>query len=118
MNKVQLIGKIVSDLELRKTPGNISVTTIKVKTVEYFKDKTTGAKKETTEIHKVVLWRGVADYVCDRLKKGDLIYVEGKNQTRFYIDSKGNSTKSFEVIGNKVTLLNSYIKSNTPQYTE
>lgn len=81
INKVILIGNLGSDPELRDASGS-PVANFSIATSEAWNDKATGEKKETTEWHRLVLWRRDAEVAAQYLKKGSQIYVEGKLQTR------------------------------------
>lgn len=73
-------------------------------TSESYKDKTTGEKKEITEWHNIVLWRGLAEVAAKYLHKGDMIYVEGKLRTRSW-EKEGVTRYSTEIIGDNMTML-------------
>ncbi|MBY0435411.1 MAG: single-stranded DNA-binding protein, partial [Cyclobacteriaceae bacterium] len=73
-------------------------------TSETYKDKTTGDKKEVTEWHNIVLWRGLAEIAAKYLHKGDMIYVEGKLRTRSW-EKEGVTRYTTEVVGDNMTML-------------
>jgi single-strand DNA-binding protein len=81
LNRAQLLGRLGKDPESRQA-NNQTVTNFSIATSETWKDKVTGEKKETTEWHNIVAWRGVGDIAAKYLKKGDMVYVEGKLKTR------------------------------------
>lgn len=81
LNKVTLIGRLGKDPELRNTNAG-SVCNFSIATSEKYKDKSTGETKEKTEWHNIVSWNKTADVAGKYLHKGDLVYVEGKIQTR------------------------------------
>jgi single-strand DNA-binding protein len=73
-------------------------------TTETYKDKTTGERKEITEWHNIVLWRGLADVAAKYLHKGDLVYIEGKLRTRSW--EKDNVTRyTTEIVGDNMNML-------------
>ena len=83
LNKVQLIGRLGKDPEIRYTQGSEAVATVSLATSESWKDKN-GEKQEKTEWHNLVFYRRLAEVVGEHLKKGSLIYIEGKITTEKY----------------------------------
>ena len=83
LNKVQLIGRLGKDPENRYNQGSEAVATVSLATSESWKDKN-GEKQEKTEWHNLVFYRRLAEVVGEHLKKGALIYVEGKITTEKY----------------------------------
>lgn len=83
LNKVQLIGRLGKDPEVRYTQEREAVATVSMATYENWKDKA-GEKQEKTEWHNLVFYRRLAEVVGEHLKKGALIYVEGKITTEKY----------------------------------
>lgn len=83
LNKVQLIGRLGKDPEVRYTQEREAVATVSMATSENWKDKA-GEKQEKTEWHNLVFYRRLAEVVGEHLKKGALIYVEGKITTEKY----------------------------------
>ena len=81
LNKVMLIGRLGSDPEVRYTPTGIAYARLSVATSEPYLDKD-GNRQETTEWHKVVAWRKLAEICGQYLTKGRLVYVEGRLRTR------------------------------------
>jgi len=75
-------------------------------TSETYKDKTTGERKELTEWHNIVLWRGLADIAAKYLHKGDQVYVEGKLRTRSW-EKDGVTRYTTEIVGDELTMLGS-----------
>ena len=89
LNKVQLIGNLGLDPEIRYLPDGTPTAQITVATSEAWKDKKTGELKEATEWHKVVFYRGLAEVAGKYLVKGSKVYIEGKLKTRKYTDKEG-----------------------------
>ena len=83
LNKVQLIGRLGKDPEIRYTQGSEAVANVSLATSESWKDKN-GEKQEKTEWHNLVFYRRLAEVVGEHLKKGSLIYIEGKITTEKY----------------------------------
>ena len=104
VNKVILVGRLGKDPEVRNLENGATVANFTIATSESYKDKTTGDKKEITEWHNIVLWRGLAEIAAKYLHKGDMIYIEGKLRTRSW--EKDNVTRyTTEVVGDNMTML-------------
>lgn len=104
LNKVLLIGRLGADPELRYTADGVPVATFNIATSEIFKDRG-GAKQERTEWHRVVAWRRLGEIAGEYLKKGKLVYVEGKIQSREYEGKDGVKRKTFEIIASEMKML-------------
>ena len=104
INKVILVGRVGRDPELRYTPDGVAVANFSMATSESFKGKD-GSKKETTEWHYCVAWRKLGEIIGEYVKKGKLIYVEGKIQSREYEGKDGSKKKVFEIILNDMKML-------------
>ncbi len=104
VNKVILIGRLGKDPEVRNLENGATVANFSMATTETYKDKTTGERKEITEWHNIVLWRGLADVAAKYLHKGDLVYIEGKLRTRSW--EKDNVTRyTTEIVGDNMNML-------------
>jgi len=104
VNKVILLGRLGKDPEARTLESGAMVVNFTLATSEVYKDKITGERKEITDWHNVVLWRGLAETASKYLHKGDQVYIEGKMRTRSW--EKDNVTRyTTEVIGDSMTLL-------------
>lgn len=112
VNKVILVGRLGKDPETRST-HNATVANFSIATSESFKDKTTGEKKEITDWHNIVAWRGLADIVSKYVHKGDLVYIEGKLRTRSW-EQNGQTRYTTEVIADNLTLLSTGKPNNKP----
>jgi len=84
LNKVQFIGHLGRDPEVRYTPSGDAVCNFSVAASERWKDKTSGEQQERTEWLRCQAWQRLAEVCGEYLKKGSLVYVEGKLQTRSY----------------------------------
>lgn len=104
VNKVILIGRLGKDVELRVMTNGESVANCSLATTESYKDKS-GEKVEKTEWHNLVFYRRLAEIAGEYLKKGSMIYIEGKLQTRKYTDKAGVEKYSTEIIVNEMTML-------------
>jgi single-strand DNA-binding protein len=106
VNKVILVGRLGKDPEVRNLENGATVANFTMATSETYKDKATGERKEITEWHNIVLWRGLAEIAAKYLHKGDQVYIEGKLRTRSW--EKDNITRyTTEVVGDNMTLLGS-----------
>jgi single-strand DNA-binding protein len=104
VNKVILVGRLGKDPEVRNLDNGAIVANFTIATSESYKDRTTGEKKEITEWHNVVLWRGLAEISQKYLHKGDMIYIEGKLRTRSW-EKDGVTRYTTEVVGDNMTML-------------
>jgi single-strand DNA-binding protein len=97
VNKVILVGRLGRDPEIRYTTGGQAVANFTMATDESYKDRN-GERQKRTEWHKIVAWRKLAEFSQQYLKKGSMIYVEGKIQSREWQDKEGQKRTSFEII--------------------
>ena len=105
LNRVQLIGNLGKDPEIKYTPSGTAVAKLTIATNERFKDKG-GEWQDRTEWHNVVLWQRLAEIAGEYLKKGGKVYVEGRLQTRSW-DDKTTGQKKYmtEVVASDLILL-------------
>lgn len=87
LNKVFIIGRVTADIELKNTPSGQAVCNFGVATNRIWNDKNTGAKQQKTEFHNVVAWRRLAEIASQFLRKGSLVYIEGRLETRSWNDT-------------------------------
>ena len=92
LNKAFLYGNLVRDPEMKALPSGIKVANFSIATNRSYKDKD-GNKKETSEFHNVVAFAKQAELICQYLKKGSGIFVDGRLQTRSWDDKATNSKK-------------------------
>src|SRR5436305_14904660 len=105
LNRVQLIGNLGKDPEIKYTPQGTPVAKITIATNERFKDKS-GECQDRTEWHNVVLWQRLAEIAGEYLKKGGKVYIEGRLQTRSWDDKTSGQKKYMtEVVGSDMILL-------------
>jgi single-strand DNA-binding protein len=97
LNKIQIIGRMGKDPEVRYMSNGDAVCNFSVATSERWKDKTTGETKEETTWHRVSAWGRQAEIVGEYLRKGALVYVEGKQICRKYTDKDGQERESWEI---------------------
>lgn len=105
VNKVILIGNLGKDPEVRRLENGAVVASFPLATSETFVDRNTGERRETTDWHNIVLWRGLAEVAEKYARKGQKIYVEGKIKTRSWNDKDGNVRYTTEILGENMTLL-------------
>ena len=105
VNKVILVGTCGKDPETKYTAGGKAITNLSIATSESWKDKATGEKKEQTEWHNLTFFDKLAEIAGEYLKKGSLVYVEGKLKTDKYKDKEGVERYSTKVIVNEMKML-------------
>lgn len=103
LNKVFLIGRLTQDPELRSTPSGQSVATLRMATNRVWNDPS-GNKKDATEFHTVVAWGRLGEIANQYLKKGGLVMIEGRIQTRTWTDPNNNKRYFTEVIAEGLQL--------------
>jgi single-strand DNA-binding protein len=92
LNKVQLIGNLTRDPEMKALPNGTKVTSFSLATNRTYKDQS-GAKKESTEYHNLVSFGRQAEVIAQYAKKGASLYVEGRLQTRSWDDKTSGEKK-------------------------
>lgn len=107
LNKVQLIGNLTRDPNLRFTPNNTAVCSFGIATNRSWTTQDGGEKQEKTDFHNIVAWSKLAEICGDLLHKGDKIYVEGRIQTRDWKTKEGDDRRITEIIIDDMILLNS-----------
>ena len=103
-NRVQLIGNLGQDPELRYTQSQTPLTNISVATTE-FRNTPDGGKQSITDWHRVVIWGRQAENCCKYLHKGSPVFIEGRLQTRSWEDQSGQKRYSTEVVASNVQFL-------------
>lgn len=114
VNKVILIGNLGKDPEVRRLDNGAVVATFSIATSENYTDKQSGEKKEITDWHDVVLWRGLAEIAEKYIRKGTKIYVEGKLKKRSWQDKEGIIRYNTEVIADEMTILSRLESKESP----
>lgn len=105
VNKVILIGNLGKDPEVRYLDNGVGVARFSIATSESYTDKNTGEKREITDWHNIVMWRGLAKVAESYLKKGMKVYIEGKLKTRSYTDENNQTRYTTEVVADEMTML-------------
>jgi single-strand DNA-binding protein len=104
VNKVILVGRLGRDPETRYTGGGQAVANFSVATDESYKDKN-GERQKRTEWHKIVVWGKQAEIAQQYLKKGSLVFIEGRIQSREWQDKEGQKRTSFEIVASNFRML-------------
>ena len=116
VNKTILVGNVGADPEVRYTQNGSAVANFSLATKERYKDKA-GVQQDKTEWHRVVIWGKLAEVVGEYVKKGQLLYLEGKNVTRKWEDNNGVEKYTTEVVCNSMQMLGSKSESGSAQQT-
>ncbi len=103
VNKTILVGRLGRDPETRFTAGGLAVANFSIATDESFKDKN-GEKQKRTEWHKIIVWGKQAEIAQQYLKKGAMIFVEGRIQSRKW-EKDGEKHRSFEIVATNFRML-------------
>lgn len=121
LNKVQIIGNVTQDIEVKQTPTWKNVTSFSIATNRSWNDQN-GMKQTQVEYHNIVLWWGLADIAWRYAKKWKKLYIEWRLQTRSWDAQDGTKRYKTEVIWENMILLwekswdeQSYSSSQAPQ---
>ena len=107
LNKVMLIGRLGADPEMRFSGDGAAIANFNLATNEAWK-KRDGEAQEKTDWHRCVVFGALAEKVVQPyLKKGNLVYIEGRLQTRSWEDKNGNPRYTTEVVCNSLEMLGS-----------
>jgi len=104
LNKAIIIGRLAADPETRTTPSGQMVSSFRVATNRVWNDRNTGQKNEQVEFHSVVAWGSLADIVQKYVKKGQLIEIEGRLQTRSWQGQDGAKRYRTEIVTENIQL--------------
>lgn len=108
MNKVMLIGNVGADPQVKYLDQGVCVAQIRLATTERGYTLQNGTQvPERTEWHTCIFWRKLGETVEKYVRKGDKIYVEGKIQSRDWVDRQGISRKTIEIMVDNLELLSS-----------
>jgi single-strand DNA-binding protein len=105
LNQAQIIGHLGKDPEVRYLPSGEAVANFSIATTEKWKDKATGEPREKTEWHRISVFGRLAEIVGEYLKKGSLVFVQGKLETRKYTDAQGVERYSTEIRAETMKML-------------
>lgn len=106
LNKVQLIGNLTRDPELRYTPSGAAVCTFGIATNRSWTTDT-GEKHEEPDFHNIVAWNKLGELCSQLLAKGRKVYVEGRLSTRSWTSQDGQQRSRTEVVIEDMILLDS-----------
>lgn len=106
LNKVQIIGRVGKDPELRYSTNGDAIASFTIATSEKYKDKQTGEAIEKTEWHNISAFRRLGEVVGEYVRKGSLIYIEGKIHTRKY-EKDGVTHYATGIIASEMKMLGS-----------
>jgi single-strand DNA-binding protein len=104
VNKVILLGRLGADPQLKYTPSGRATVNFNVATNQVWKDQE-GKQQEKTDWTRVVAWGKLAEIMGEWLKKGSLVYLEGRLQTRSYEDTNGVKKFITEVVAQEMEML-------------
>lgn len=113
LNKVQIIGNLGRDPEVRYTPSGTAVANVSIASVRKWKDKDKQPQEET-EWHRVVFYDRLAEIVGEYLKKGAPCYVEGRLKTRKWQDKEGKDQYTTEIVAEQMQMLGSREQASEP----
>lgn len=105
VNKVILVGNLGKDPEIKYLENGVPIAKFSIATSEVYTDKNSGEKREITDWHNVVMWRGLAKVAEQYLKKGMKVYIEGKLKTRSWSDENQQMKYATEVVADEMVML-------------
>ncbi|MDP3770402.1 MAG: single-stranded DNA-binding protein [bacterium] len=103
LNKVFVLGNLTRDPELRQTSGGQAVCSFSIATNRFFTDSA-GQKQKQAEFHNIVSWGRQAEIINQYLKKGSILLVEGRLQTRSWQDQQGTKHWRTEIVADQIQL--------------
>ncbi len=110
LNSVIMMGRLVGDPELRQTPSGVNVCSFSIAVGRSFAKQ---GEERQTDFFDVVAWRGQADFVSRFFRKGQMIAVQGRMETRMYEDRNGVRRKAYTIVADSVHFTDSK-KDNGP----
>lgn len=102
-NRIELIGNLTRDPELRYTPSGTAVATIGLATNRTYTSD--GEKKEEVDFHKIIAWGKLAELCNQLMKKGSRVFVSGRLQYREWVGQDGNKRRDAEIVLEDMILL-------------
>lgn len=99
-SRVIVMGRITADLELRQTPSSVSVLSFRIAVNRPFVAKN---GERVTDFFNVVAWRAQAEFIAKYFKKGSLILVDGRLESREYVDKNGTTQRVVEIVAENVS---------------
>ena len=113
INKVILVGNLGAAPEIRNLPTGGQIANVRLATSEFWKDRTTGEKREQTEWHRIAIFGRLAEFAGAYLTKGSQVYVEGRIRTRKWQAQDGEFRYSTEIVADELQLLGK--RDNQPE---
>lgn len=118
MNLAIIVGHLGRDPEGKQLQNGTSVANLSVGTPDQWTDRHTGEKQEKTDWHRVVVWGKAADFATRYLRKGRLVEVQGKMETRKWTGQDGVERYTTEVKTFNIRALNKADNGSQPAYSE
>lgn len=116
LNKVQLIGNVTAQPEIKETPSGQKVASFSLATNRSYKDAS-GEKQDQAEYHNIVVWGKLADITEQYITKGKKLYIEGRIQTRSWETDSGKRYKT-EIVGESLLMLSGGEAPTAPKSTK
>lgn len=113
VNKVILIGRLGRKPEIRYSSTNDAMATFTLATEEKWKDRT-GNKQSQTEWHNITMFGKLAEIANQYLEKGSLVFIEGRIQSKKYIDTNQIERLAYNIIANEMRMLTYKNNNSTP----
>lgn len=107
LNKLQIIGRVGRDPEIRYTSSGKAVCSMSVATTQTWKDAR-GDRQEETEWHRVTIWGVQAEFAEKYVAKGGLVYVEGRIKTNKWEDNDGNTRYDKDLVASDLKVLDGW----------
>jgi len=104
VNKAIVMGNLTRDPETRTLPSGQTVTSFSLATNRFWTDKESGEKKKQAEYHNIIAWGRLGEISQQFLKKGSLVYIEGRLQTKNWQDPQGNKRTRTEIVAEMLQL--------------
>ena len=117
LNKVILIGRLGQEPTIRYMPNGEAVANFSIATDEQWKDRD-GNRQTRTEWHNITLYRKLGEIAGQYLRKGSLVYIEGRIQSRKYTGKDGVERTAYEIIGNEMKMLGSKSENASGQESQ
>ncbi len=110
INKVFILGHVGQDPTVKYTSNGKPVAIFNVATTDRWKDKS-GQPQQKTTWHRVIAWGRIAEAVDDTIRKGSLVYIEGKMNNNDYINDQGVKQKSTQVVVKNIAVLDGWVQN-------
>lgn len=114
LNITILMGRLVTDPELKHTPNDIAVASFSIAVERSYKS----GNERQTDFIDIVAWRSTAEFICKYFRKGQMIAIHGSIQTGTYKDKEGNTRKTFEVLADTAHFADSKKKDDEQKETK